>query len=45
MYSLYQTSRETYPKEDRQMWPYLQMWFSLFTATLGVAICFGVAHS
>ncbi len=25
------------------MWPYLQMWFPLFTATLGVAICFGVA--
>jgi len=25
------------------MWPYLQMWVPLFTATLGVAICFGVA--
>src|SRR5437016_6127624 len=41
--SLYKTSRETYPKEDRPMWPYLQMWFPLFTATLGVSICFGVA--
>src|SRR6266566_2076391 len=29
--------------EDRQMWPYLQMWFPLFTVTLGIAICFGVA--
>ncbi len=25
------------------MWPYLQMWFPLFTVTLGIAICFGVA--
>jgi hypothetical protein len=25
------------------MWPYLQMWFPLFTAALGVAICLGVA--
>jgi hypothetical protein len=24
------------------MWPYLQMWFPLFTVTLGIAICFGV---
>ncbi len=25
------------------MWQYLQMWFPLYTATLGIAICFSVA--
>jgi hypothetical protein len=25
------------------MWPYLQMWFPLFTAALGVAICLSIA--
>jgi hypothetical protein len=24
------------------MWPYLQMWFPLYTAAMGVAIYFGV---
>jgi hypothetical protein len=30
-------------KEDRQMWPYLQMWFPLYSTALGIAICAGVA--
>ncbi len=25
------------------MWPYLQMWFPLYTTALGIAICVGVA--